>query len=218
MAQRRRQRIKATAVARWEESRCSSVAWLWRAVHIDDGTGANGFDAGTSGENDSSRCRPCTVAYSLHELRWCFCWGFWQRDREMKLRLSMWPRRVELPWRNAGRGMCREDEDVVDHWCISGDGVSYEGATGDCFLACATVAGCGRGGYGFWKRAAPGGTYPPPGDFTAAVLVFLILWGLKHVVFLELWLEIASLELWLGMADEHEQLLSCGSGWLVLPV
>jgi len=32
MAQRRRQRIKATAVARWEESRCSSVAWLWRGA------------------------------------------------------------------------------------------------------------------------------------------------------------------------------------------
>jgi len=27
-----------------------------------------------------------------------------------------------------------------------------------------------------------------------------------------------SLELWLGMADEHEELLSCGSGWQVLPV
>ncbi|QCD78963.1 hypothetical protein DEO72_LG1g2600 [Vigna unguiculata] len=42
--------------------------------------------------------------------------------------------------------------------------------------------------------------------------------GVKHVVFLELWLGIASLELWLGMADEHEEPLSCGSGWLVLPV
>ncbi|QCD86453.1 hypothetical protein DEO72_LG3g976 [Vigna unguiculata] len=37
--------------------------------------------------------------------------------------------------------------------------------------------------------------------------------GVKHVVFLELWLRIASLELWLGMADEHEEPLSCGSGW-----
>jgi len=27
-----------------------------------------------------------------------------------------------------------------------------------------------------------------------------------------------SLELWLGMADEHEELLSCGSGWQVLRV
>jgi len=25
-----------------------------------------------------------------------------------------------------------------------------------------------------------------------------------------------NLELWLGMADEHEKLLSCGSGWRVL--
>jgi len=33
------------------------------------------------------------------------------------------------------------------------------------------------------------------------------------VVFLELWLGITSLELWLGMADEHEEPLSCGSGW-----
>jgi len=34
--------------------------------------------------------------------------------------------------------------------------------------------------------------------------VSLKLWlgiGVKHVVFLELWLEIASLELWLGMAS-----------------
>jgi len=38
--------------------------------------------------------------------------------------------------------------------------------------------------------------------------VSLELWlgiGAKHVVFLELWLGIASLELWLGMADEHER-------------
>ena len=51
--------------------------------------------------------------------------------------------------------------------------------------------------------------------------VSLELWlgiGVKHVVFLELWLRIASLELWLGMADEHEKPWSCGSGWRVLPV
>ncbi|QCE14362.1 hypothetical protein DEO72_LG11g1362 [Vigna unguiculata] len=42
--------------------------------------------------------------------------------------------------------------------------------------------------------------------------------GVKHVIFLELWLGIASLELWLGMADEHEEPLSCGSGWRVLLV
>ena len=60
--------------------------------------------------------------------------------------------------------------------------------------------------------------------------VSLELWlgiGVKHVVFLELWLGIASLELWLGiaslelwlgMAYEHEEPWSCGSGWRVLPV
>ena len=51
--------------------------------------------------------------------------------------------------------------------------------------------------------------------------VSLELWlgiGVKHVVFLELWLEIASLELWLRMADQHKEPLSCGSGWRVLPV
>jgi len=51
--------------------------------------------------------------------------------------------------------------------------------------------------------------------------VSLELWleiGVEHVVFLELWLKIASLELWLEMAYEHEELLSCGSGWLVLSV
>jgi len=36
------------------------------------------------------------------------------------------------------------------------------------------------------------------------------------VAFLELWLRMTNLELWLGMADEHEKLLSCGSGWRVL--
>ena len=53
------------------------------------------------------------------------------------------------------------------------------------------------------------------------LLVFLELWlriGVKHVAFLELWLRITSLELRLGMADEHEELLSCGSGWRVLSV
>jgi len=42
--------------------------------------------------------------------------------------------------------------------------------------------------------------------------------GVKHVAFLELWLRMTSLELWLGMADEHEEFLSCGSGWRVLSV
>jgi len=44
--------------------------------------------------------------------------------------------------------------------------------------------------------------------------VSLELWlgiGVKHVAFLELWLGMASLEWWLRMADEHEELLSCGS-------
>ena len=51
--------------------------------------------------------------------------------------------------------------------------------------------------------------------------ISLELWlgiGVKHVIFFELWLGIASLELWLRMADEHEKPLSCGSGWRVLPV
>ena len=53
------------------------------------------------------------------------------------------------------------------------------------------------------------------------LLVFLELWlgiRVKHVAFLELWLEMTSLELWLRMAVEHEELLSCGSSWRVLPV
>ena len=36
--------------------------------------------------------------------------------------------------------------------------------------------------------------------------------GVKHVTFSELWLEMTSLELWLRIADEHEELLSYGSG------
>jgi len=38
------------------------------------------------------------------------------------------------------------------------------------------------------------------------------------VAFLELWLGMTSLELLLGMADGHEQSLSCGSYWRVLSV
>jgi len=52
-----------------------------------------------------------------------------------------------------------------------------------------------------------------------ALNVSLKLWleiGLKHVAFLGLWPGMTSLELWLGIADEHEELLSCGSGWRVL--
>ena len=44
-------------------------------------------------------------------------------------------------------------------------------------------------------------------------IVSLQLWLMikgKHVAFLELWLEMASLELWLGMADGHEHSLNCG--------
>ncbi|QCE00554.1 hypothetical protein DEO72_LG7g1844 [Vigna unguiculata] len=39
--------------------------------------------------------------------------------------------------------------------------------------------------------------------------------GVKHVAFYGLWPEMISLELWLGIADEHEEPLSCGSGWRV---
>jgi len=51
--------------------------------------------------------------------------------------------------------------------------------------------------------------------------VSLELWlriGVKHGAFSGLWPGMTSLELWLGIADEHEELLSCGSGWRVLPV
>ena len=40
----------------------------------------------------------------------------------------------------------------------------------------------------------------------------------KHVAFYGLWPGMTSLELWLGIADEDEELLSCGSGWRVLSV
>jgi len=42
--------------------------------------------------------------------------------------------------------------------------------------------------------------------------------GDKHVAFYGLWPGMTSLELWLGIADEHEEPLSCGSGWRVLSV
>jgi len=38
------------------------------------------------------------------------------------------------------------------------------------------------------------------------------------VAFLGLWLKMTSIELWLRMADEHEESLSCDSDWRVLPV
>ncbi|QCD78783.1 hypothetical protein DEO72_LG1g2419 [Vigna unguiculata] len=37
--------------------------------------------------------------------------------------------------------------------------------------------------------------------------------GVKHVAFYRLWPGMTSLDLWLGIPDEHEELLSCGSGW-----
>jgi len=40
----------------------------------------------------------------------------------------------------------------------------------------------------------------------------------KHVAFYGLWPGMTFLELCLGIADEHEELLSCGSSWRVLPV
>ena len=42
--------------------------------------------------------------------------------------------------------------------------------------------------------------------------------GVKHVAFYGLWPGMTSLELWLGIANEHEEPLSCGLGWRVLPV
>jgi len=42
--------------------------------------------------------------------------------------------------------------------------------------------------------------------------------GVKHVAFYGLWPGMTSLELWLGIADEHEELLSYGSGSQVLSV
>ncbi|QCE10913.1 hypothetical protein DEO72_LG10g2146 [Vigna unguiculata] len=41
--------------------------------------------------------------------------------------------------------------------------------------------------------------------------------GVKHVAFYGLWPGMTSLELWLGITDEHEEPLICGSGWRVLP-
>jgi len=48
------------------------------------------------------------------------------------------------------------------------------------------------------------------------LLVFLELWlgiGVKRMTFFELYLRMTSLELWFGMTDEHEELLSYSLGW-----
>ena len=42
--------------------------------------------------------------------------------------------------------------------------------------------------------------------------------GVKHVAFYGLWPRMTSLELWVRIADEHEEFLNCGSSWRVLSV
>ncbi|QCE14495.1 hypothetical protein DEO72_LG11g1496 [Vigna unguiculata] len=79
---------------------------------------------------------------------------------------------------------------------------------------------------GSWQRLAA--RVPRQAIYSAAALSFIygfVIYSASSdalrvtlLVFLELWLGITSLELWLGMADGHEELLSCGSGWRVLPV
>ncbi|QCD96252.1 hypothetical protein DEO72_LG6g954 [Vigna unguiculata] len=82
---------------------------------------------------------------------------------------------------------------------------------------------------GFLERVCLAMRVVPPGDIcSVSVFEALSAWRhmspakrsrrVKHVAFLELWLRMTSLELWLGIADEHEELLSYGSGWRVLPV
>jgi len=44
------------------------------------------------------------------------------------------------------------------------------------------------------------------------ILGLWLMIGLKHMAFYGLWPRMTSLELWLGIADEHEEPLSCGSG------
>ncbi|QCD95774.1 hypothetical protein DEO72_LG6g470 [Vigna unguiculata] len=91
------------------------------------------------------------------------------------------------------------------------------------------------------RRLAPDGTCPPSSGLEAYftqrlrsnarqycrgrnyVLLALDVrglqdFGVKHVAFPELWLEMAYLELSLGMTDKHEEFLSCGSSWRVLSV
>ena len=48
---------------------------------------------------------------------------------------------------------------------------------------------------------------------------WVVAWDMvKHVPFYGLWSGMTSFELWLEIADEHEEPLSGGSGWRVLPV
>ncbi|QCE03769.1 hypothetical protein DEO72_LG8g1795 [Vigna unguiculata] len=129
-------------------------------------------------------------------------------------------------WR---RGACRQAlsrqlKPPGDSQYTSGSGVSgawrrgrFRQANGTTTVTSRSV-GAGRRS-GSWQRLAA--RVPRQAIYTAAALSFVyefVIYGVKHVVFLELWLGIASLELWLGMADEHEEPLSCGSGWRVLPV
>jgi len=50
------------------------------------------------------------------------------------------------------------------------------------------------------------------------ILGLLLETGVKHVAFYGLWPGITSFEMWLGIADEHDEPLSGSSGWRVLPV
>ncbi|QCD96839.1 hypothetical protein DEO72_LG6g1549 [Vigna unguiculata] len=64
-------------------------------------------------------------------------------------------------------------------------------------------AGCGQ--YG-WVRI----DCPPTDEFGSSGTI-----GVKHVAFYGLWPGMNFFELWLGIADEHEEPLSYGSGWRV---
>ena len=80
-------------------------------------------------------------------------WRLTQEDAEVLARVlpEMLDGSGELEWCSSEGFGCRthgEDEDVADHRCSNDDGVSDEGATGVSFLACAAVAGRGRGGCG----------------------------------------------------------------------
>jgi len=95
--------------------------------------------------------------------------------------------------------LCVKRQSILRHWidwCLNGDAWSIRLLKISQGWACWCSLGCGP----------------------EHILELWLGIGVKHVAFYGLWPKMTSFELWLGIADEHEKLLSCGSGWRVLLV
>ena len=111
------------------------------AMHVDDGAGVNVVDIVTGGEAGSSLVQ---------------CW--WQREASEKMVVVV-PTSAVTAYAGTSTVVaagCSERRCNLanSNGAVAVAAVSDEGATGGCFLECATVAGRGRGdcGVGWWGR------------------------------------------------------------------